>query len=255
MAENVADNVGGRLRELAESERPQERLERLGPGALSDSELLAMLLRSGSKDLDVLSLARQIMREAGSLSGLVSYTAEDFRRFHGVGAVKALQLVTVMEVARRVWLQGVDEKPQITSAGDVYRFLQPRLAGLQVEKFWTLALNSKRRLVKLTEVTSGTVSQSLAHPREVFREAIRQGAAALICAHNHPSGDPAPSRADIQLTATLVQAGYVLGIQVLDHVICDHGLGKDGQGTYYSFAESGTLLPERAGALGLVADR
>ena len=234
-------NTHSKLLELAESERPQERLERLGPGALTDSELLAMILRSGSKGYNVLEVASQLLRQAGSLAGLVSWSDSAFREIRGIGKIKALQLVTVVEICRRVIANPSEAAPVIDDPEKAYRLVQPSAMGLEVEKFWTLCLNRKNRLIRSCEVTSGTASNSLVHPREVFRDAIRYGASAVICVHNHPSGDPSPSAADIAVTRQLREAAQVIGIDLLDHVIAgDAQSDPRGQG-YYSFQEAGML--------------
>lgn len=230
-----------RLRATAVGERPQERLLALGPAALSDSELLAMLLRSGTRGMDVLSLASRLMREAGSLAGLIGWSTADFRRFKGIGPVKALQLLTVMEIARRVVVQRQGAEPLLDRADRAADYLQPLARGVPVEKFWVLCLNRKNRLLKCVEVTSGTATSALAHPREVFRAAILAGAAAMICAHNHPSGDPAPSAADVQVTRQLREAARAVDIDLHDHVIVGR-LDADPRGRgYYSFREAGLI--------------
>lgn len=230
-----------RVKDLAVNDRPQERLARLGSAALSDAELLAMLLRSGGKGNNVLTIAQKLLSDAGSLAALVQWSDADFRRAKGIGSVKALQLVTVMEIARRVRASDADVAPILNRPELVFAHLQPTAHGLMIEKFWVLCLNRKNRLLKQVEVTSGTATSSLAHPREVFREAIRQGATAVICAHNHPSGDPAPSAADIQITRQLREAAKAVEIDLIDHVILGRaatdpiGLG------FYSFRQSGVL--------------
>lgn len=230
-----------RLREMQVNERPQERLERLGAAALRDEELLAMLLRSGSKNHDVMAVASGLLKEGNGLSELVGFTAEDFVRVKGIGKIKALQLVTVMEIAKRILLQNEGERPQFDSPDKVYRYFTPIAAGLPVEKFWILCLTRKNTLLRRVEVTSGIASSSLVHPREVFREAIRHGAVALIGVHNHPSGDPAPSSADIQVTRQLREAAKVVDIELLDHVIIgDHRQDPRKQG-FYSFRDAGIL--------------
>ena len=230
-----------RLKDLAVGERPQERLEKLGPGALSDTELLAMLLRSGGRGHSVLVIAQRLMSEAGSLSILVRWGEADFRRFKGIGRIKALQMVTVMEMARRVLLQEGDVEPVLNRPDLVLKYFQPQVYALSVEKFWVLCLNRKNRLLKQVEITSGTATSSLAHPREVFREAIRQSATAVVCVHNHPSGDPAPSAADIQVTRQLREAARTVDIDLLDHVIVGR-VNSDPRGLgYYSFREAGVL--------------
>ncbi len=230
-----------RLKDLAVGERPQERLEKLGPGALSDTELLAMLLRSGSRGHNVLVISQQLMTEAGSLASLVRWGETDFRQIKGIGRIKALQLITVMEVARRVLSQGGEIDPIFNRPELVLTHFQPQIAGLSVEKFWVLCLNRKNRLLKQVEVTSGTATNSLAHPREVFREAIRRGATAIICVHNHPSGDPAPSAADIQVTRQLREAAKTVEIELTDHVIVGRAMADPRGLGFYSFREAGVL--------------
>ena len=230
-----------RLRELAVGDRPQERLERTGAGSLSDTELLAMLLRSGTRGQDVLTLATRLIGEAGSLAGLIGWTAADFRRLKGIGRIKSLQLLTVMEVARRVLGQQAGEAPLLNRADLVAAHLQPVAHGLAVEKFWVLCLNRKNRLLRRVEVSSGTATAALAHPREVYREAIREAAAAVVCAHNHPSGDPAPSAADLQLTRQLREAAKAVDIALLDHVIVGRASADPAGRGFYSFREAGLL--------------
>lgn len=231
-----------RVKDLAVQDRPQERLEKLGPGALSDTELLAMLLRSGSKGHNVISIAQRLIAEAGSLPALVKWQETDFRRLTGIGRVKALQLVTVMEIVRRSLAQGTEPEDGILNRPAlIHAHFQAQIAGLAVEKFWVLCLNRKNRLLKQVEITSGTATSSLAHPREVFREAIRHGATAIVCVHNHPSGDPAPSAADVQVTRQMREAAKAVDIELLDHVIVGRA-GADPQGRgYYSFRETGVL--------------
>jgi DNA repair protein RadC len=231
-----------RLKTLATGERPQERLERLGPAALSDTELLAMLLRSGARGHDVLTLASRLIAEAGSLAGLIAWREPDFRKLNGIGRVKALQLVTVMEVARRVIGQQAGEAPLLNRADLVAAYLAPIVAGLEVEKFWVLCLNRKNRLLKRVEVSSGTAANTLVHAREVFRAAISVGGTTcLVCAHNHPSGDPAPSSADMQVTRQLREASKIVDIHLLDHVIIGRAAADPIGLGYYSFRASGLL--------------
>lgn len=230
-----------RLRDLAVNDRPQERLERLGPGALSDTELIAMLLRSGSRNLDVVTLATQVISEAGSLAGLIKWSDTDFRRLKGIGKVKSLQMITVMEIAKRVLQQQGDVEPILNTPELIFTYFRPISAGLEVEKFWVLCLNRKNVLIKRVEVTSGTASSSLVHPREVFREAIRLGALSVVAVHNHPSGDPHPSAADIQVTRQLREAAKVIGIDLLDHLIVGTPGGDPSGRGFYSFHEAGLL--------------
>jgi len=229
------------LKMIACCERPQERLESFGAAALSDTELLAILLRSGTHGYDVLTLASRLMAEAGSLARLASWNEADFRRLKGIGRVKGGQLVAIMEIARRVIGRPSEEGPILNRADLVAAYLRPYTVGLDVEKFWVLCLNRKNRLMKRVEVTSGTATATLAHPREVFRAAIRESACALVCAHCHPSGDPASSSADVQITHLLREAAKTVEITLADHVIVGR-VGADPLGKgYFSFREAGLL--------------
>lgn len=228
------------FRSIPLGERPQERLQTKGPAALSDAELLAIVLRSGTRGLDILSLSNEILRGIGSLRGLLRMTADDLCAYHGIGKVKALQMQAMIEISRRILSSG-EAAPLLDNPEKVYNWLKPVADGESVEKFWVLSLNRKNRLLKCQAVTSGTATASLVHPREVFREAIRNSASALICAHNHPSGDPSPSQADIRATRQLREAAKVVQLDLLDHVIIGQNEHDPGGHGYYSFAESGLL--------------
>lgn len=230
-----------KLADLSVGERPQERLEAHGPQSLSDTELLAMILRSGSKGRNVLSVASEILQESASLNGLLKWNDSEFRAIKGIGKVKALQLITIVEICRRVRERSPVTAPILDSPDLVFDFMRQDADPLEVEKFWTLCLNRKNRLIKKVEITSGTASNSLVHPREVFREAIRQGASAIICAHNHPSGDPAPSAADIKVTRQLRESAKVIGIDLLDHIVVGSPEHDPLSRGYYSFQESGLI--------------
>lgn len=232
-----------RLQTLATGDRPQERLEKLGAGALSDSELLAMLLRSGTRGHDVLTLSNRLIADAGSLAALIQWRESDFKKLKGIGRVKALQLITVMEIARRILAQSGDPSPTplIDSAEKAAEFFRSYVHGIVVEKFWVLCLTRRNRLIKCIELTSGTATNTLAHPREVFREAIKESAAAVLCAHNHPSGDPTPSSADIKMTRQLRDAAQAVDIPLLDHVILGRPASDPGGLGHYSFRAAGLI--------------
>lgn len=229
------------LKALISAERPQERMLRCGAQVLSDAELLALLLRSGSARADVLEVARNLLLRAGSLAGLMRMDVADFQEQPGLGVVKSLQLVALVEVARRMWAERDTGPAIIDGAEAAYRYFRPHLGGRETEEFWVLCLNRRNAVRAARKVTSGTATASLVHAREVFREAIRLGSTAIIVAHNHPSGDASPSRADFQVTEALREASEVLDIPLLDHlVIGAPGTGKHGQG-FFSFAEAGLL--------------
>ncbi len=232
-----------RMKEMMASERPQERLENLGADALSESELLAIILRSGPRGIDILSLCNTILHKAGSLDKLLHWSRQDFLGIHGIGKVKAAQLLTIMELTKRL-IRSWDEATS-TEAFDsperVAQHFRTRTAGLDVEKFWVLCLDRKNRLISDETITSGTATSSLVHPREVFREAIKCSATAIIGVHNHPSGDPTPSKADIQITRQLRQAAQTLQIDFLDHVILGRREVDPMKLGYYSFNDSGLI--------------
>lgn len=239
----MSDLVSGtnRLRSMAVGERPQERLERHGAAALSDTELLALVLRKGTRGHDVMTLAERMLAAAGSVGALLTWRDADFRQLRGVGRVKALQLVAVMELARRALAHDQTTLPLLQSAEAIAAYCQPFVRGLEVEKFWVLCLNRKNRLIRRVEVTSGTAGSTLVHPREVFREAIRLGASAVVCVHNHPSGDPAPSAADIRVTRQLREASSAVDIELLDHVIVGQRTADATGLGHYSFRAAGLL--------------
>lgn len=238
---SVTYSTNRRIKDMLASERPQERLEKLGVEALSDRELLAMILRSGPPGVDVVSMSEELLHEAGSLTNLLRWSPEDFKKIRGIGKVKALQLISVMQFAKRILAEDDGSEVVFNSSATVARHFRTLVAGAEIERFWVLCLDRKNRLLRRIEVTKGTATNCLAHPREVFREAIKHSATAIIAVHNHPSGDPAPSRADIQVTRQLRESAKVVGIELSDHVIIGHK-AHDPQGLgYYSFNEAGLI--------------
>jgi DNA repair protein RadC len=174
---------------MAVSERPQQRMEHFGAAAVSDTELIALLLQgTGTRAEDAVHLATRLLAEAGSIRALLAWAPVDYRRIKGIAHTKALQLSAVAEIARRMMIEGTEIAPLCNGADVIAAHMAPIAAGLQVEKFWVLCLNRRNRLLKRTEISSGTATAALAHPREVYRAAIRESAAAIICVHNHPSG-------------------------------------------------------------------
>jgi DNA repair protein RadC len=226
---------------IACGELPQQRFETYGAGALSDTELIAILLHSGIRGHSVLGLASQLIGQAGSIAGLASWQPEDFQRLKGIGRAKGQQLAAVIEIARRMMKQPNGAAPLLNRPELIAEYLAPYAKGLEVEKFWVLCLNRKNRLKKLVEVTSGTATGSLVHPREAFRAAIQNGATAIVCAHNHPSGDPAPSSADIQVTRRLREAAVAIDIELIDHVVVGEKAADPANRGFYSFREAGLL--------------
>jgi DNA repair protein RadC len=223
------------IRELPRTDRPRERLVDLGASALSTTELLAIVLGSGGRGRSALRIGHEILTSAqGSLRRLAMRPVGELTTVTGVGRVRAVTVHASLELGRRMAAENRDEATPIRSPRDVVAVFAPRLEDLPVEEFHVAVLDAQHRLERDVTITRGILNSSLVHPREVFREAIAERAAAIILVHNHPSGDPAPSANDRNVTDQLVAAGRLLDIPVHDHVII-------GRGRYTSFAEAGLL--------------
>lgn len=206
------------MRDLPEAARPRERLWREGPGALSETELLAIVLRTGSKEGSALDLAKYLLRAFGGLAGLSGAAPEELSAVKGMGQAKAAQVGAALELGRRLG-EGSVPRPAVNNPEDAARLVMGRMHCLDREEFRVILLNTKNRVIQVETVAVGTLNSSGVEPREVFKNAIRRSAAAVILVHNHPSGDPTPTRQDIGLTQRLVQAGELVGIEILDHII------------------------------------
>jgi DNA repair protein RadC len=226
---------GLKIKELPTTERPRERLRLLGPHALSTTELLATVLGSGNKNASAMACAEAIFeRGGGSLGRLASMPLATLTRVHGVGTARAAAVQAALELGRRMTGEAREAGQPLRGPRDVAAAYAPRLQDAPVEEFHVAILDAQHRLERDVLVTRGLLNSSLVHPREVFREAIAERAAAVILVHNHPSGDPTPSAEDRAVTEQLVAAGRLLDIPVHDHVIV-------GRGRYVSFAEAGLL--------------
>ena len=226
---------------MTADDQPRERLRRLGPRALLDSELLALLVGPAVRGRPPERIAESILGESGGLPALAAWEMPDFSRVPGLGPSKAAELVAALEIARRVRERAHDPGERLDAPAKVWSRLEPLAAGLSVEKCWALCLNRRNRLLALHEVSSGTATSSLLHPREVFRQALRHAASAVIVAHNHPSGDPAPSHADRAVTRQLVEAGRVVGVELLDHVVIGRPESDPTSKGWFSFGEAGLI--------------
>jgi len=222
------------MRDLPSEERPREKLLRHGAERLSNSELLAILLGSGTKSLSALRLAEHLLTKFGSLRGLANASCEEMTSVKGVGAVKAAVILAAFELAKRLADSSMEVREVITCPRDAADLVRNDLARADKEYFMVIMLNTKHRVIGKKVISIGHLSGSLVHPRELFKEVIRRSSAAVIVVHNHPSGDPTPSREDIGVTKRLVEAGELLGIQVLDHIVV-------GDNCYVSFREQGLL--------------
>lgn len=229
------------VKEMPKRLQPREMFDRIGAEHVPDEVLLAILLRFGTSGLNVVDLAREILRRFGSLTSLVRAEPRQLRTLKGIGPTKARELKAALELARRLSQEQVEEAPSIHGPEDAARLLREPARELDHERFWVLVLDTRNRLKDHpVMVSQGVLNASLVHAREVFRPAILHNAAAVILAHNHPSGDPQPSPEDLKITRELVTAGKVLGIRVLDHVIV--GQTRPGAASYFhSLRESGLV--------------
>ena len=212
-----------RIRELPPSEKPRERLRLSGAGALSDAELLAILLRTGVAGANVVQLAQHLLRDHGGWPGLTRASFDELSAVRGLGEAKIAQLKAALEIGRRLALIAYDERLQIRSPSDVVRLMQIEMAHLDQEHLRAICLDTKNRVLKVVTVYIGSLNSSVVRVGEVFKEAIRINSAAIIVVHNHPSGDPTPSTEDILVTRQLVEAGKLLDIEVLDPLVIGQG--------------------------------
>jgi len=217
-----------KIKDIPKDGRPRERFLKLGPEALSDAELFAILLRTGTKGENVIDMSNRLINEYG-LDKLFDCSLKELQEIKGIGPSKAMQILTMNEILKRIKQA---EKPvkKISCAEDVFKLFQDRLKDKNEEHFYVLMLNNQNKIIAEQEVSKGILDASIIHPREVFKPAIKNSASKIILVHNHPSGDPSPSREDLEITEKLTEAGNQIGIKILDHVI----IGKE---KYYSNKE------------------
>ncbi|MGH7950751.1 MAG: RadC family protein [Limisphaerales bacterium] len=210
---------GMRLKDQPASERPRERLAALGADALSHAELIAILLRTGLKGANAVEVGKQLLWKFGTLQSLAKTSVTDLQKVRGIGRDKAVTLVAAFALARKMAGELQSESPVLEKPETIVQLLREQNLIKNVETLQVLLLNSRHKLIRVEEVSDGTLDTILVHPREVFKMAIAANAAALVLAHNHPSGDPSPSAADIKVTRDLIRAGQLLKIEVIDHII------------------------------------
>ena len=218
------------IKELPAHERPRERLEKLGAEALSDAELLAILLRTGMPGASALDLANRILLKFGDLKCVAAASLEQLCEIGGIGRAKAIQIKAAFDLAKRLSEFRGQERPVVRSSRDVFALLADEMRMQEKECFKALYLDVKNHVKKVETISVGTLNASLVHPREVFKSAVRDNCAAVIIVHNHPTGDPTPSSHDTETTKRIQQAGRVLGIELLDHIII-------GEGKYFSYKD------------------
>lgn len=221
-----------RIRELPEHEKPRERLRSCGAAALSDAELLAIMLRVGVEGANVVQLAQQLLIEHGGWPGLQRAAFEDIAKRRGMGEAKTAQLKAALEIGRRLLIAAPEQRAQIRSPGDAAQLMMVEMSHLDQEHLRVICLDTKNRVQKIQTVYIGSLNSSMVRVGELFKDAVRLNSAALIVIHNHPSGDPTPSPEDIQVTGQIIEAGKLLDVEILDHLII-------GAGRYTSMRERG----------------
>lgn len=227
-----------KIREMPQDERPREKLAAHGAAALTDPELIAILLRTGVPGKNVLEVARDLLQKFGSLGGLSRCTVDELARIRGVGFAKAVQLVAAFGLGQRLARETLS-KQKIDSPDLVNDLLGPEMRRLHKESLRVILLDTRYHLLRVEEVSVGSVNESIAHPRDIFRPAIVSSAYAVIVVHNHPSGDSSPSQTDHSLTRRLAEAAELLQIKLLDHIII--GAPSEQSPGYFSFKEAGVL--------------
>lgn len=219
----------------AEEDRPREKLLLKGKSSLSDSELMAILIGSGTVALSAVELSKQILSSAeNNLNYLAKLTVKDLQKFKGIGEAKAITIVAAMELGRRRKVSDIVKKPKISSSKDVYDYIICDLQDLKHEEFWVLLLNRSNTIISKHQISSGGVSGTVADPKIIFKTALDKLASSIILIHNHPSGNLKPSEADLRLTSKMKESGTLLEIPVLDHLIITDS-------AYYSFADEGKI--------------
>jgi DNA repair protein RadC len=222
------------IRDFPQDERPRERFVQHGAQSLSNHELIAILLRTGTKDESVLQLSNRLLSHFEGLRNLKSATLEEITSIKGIGYAKAIQILTAVEIGRRVANLSFNERYVIRSPEDGANYMMNDMRFLSQEHFVCLYLNTKNQVLHKQTVFIGSLNASIVHPREVYKEALKRSAASIICLHNHPSGDPTPSREDIEVTKRLSECGKIIGIDLLDHLII-------GENKFVSLKEKGYL--------------
>lgn len=244
MAENLNYSIKPealRVKDMPAQLRPREEFERVGAENVSDAVLLALILRTGTKGMNVVEVSQRLLTAFGSLTALAKASVKELQAVNSIGPVKAQMIKAAMELAQRLTRESVGESPLITTPEQAAAVLRERARVLQHEIFWALMLDTKNRLIgEPKQISQGTLNSSLVHPRELFKKAVEHSCAAIILAHNHPSGDPTPSSEDIKVTKQLIGAGEVMGIKILDHIIIGHRKQHNAS-DFLSLRESGLV--------------
>lgn len=219
------------IKDLPEVERPRERFMEVGPSNLSNLELISIILKTGTKDTSVKDISNKLLEEIKSINDLQNFSINKLTKIKGIGKVKAITLLASLELGKRVYLETVEKnKLKVKNASVVYEYYKDKLRNKKQEFFCVMFLDTKKVLIDEKVLFIGTLDSSTIHPREIFKEALKYSASAIICVHNHPSGDATPSYKDVEVTSRLKEIGALIGINVIDHIII-------GNNSYYSFYE------------------
>jgi DNA repair protein RadC len=232
MPESTPPRPTYRITDLHDDERPRERLRNLGPQALSNAELIAILLRVGVPGENAVQVGQRLLQAFGGITGIHRAPFDELLRQHGLGEAKAAQIKAAIELGRRLTLESPEERPTINAPSDAAHLVLYEMQALEQEHLRVLLLDRRNRVIEIIDLYRGSVSSSQIRVGEIFREAVRKNASAIIVAHNHPSGDPTPSPDDVAVTRAILQAGKLLDIDVLDHLVI-------GQGRWVSLKERG----------------
>ena len=228
------ESYGTKIKDIPETDRPRERLIKFGAESLSNSELLAILIRTGIKNESAVAVANRILRNDRGLNFLAECNIQELSSIKGIGDAKAAQIKAAIEIAKRIRNFRSDQKYKITAPSDAAELVMEDMRYLKKEHLRVIFLNTKNYVIDVQDLSIGSLNASVVHPREIFKEAIRKSSSSIIICHNHPSGDPAESNEDVNITKRLYEVGKLVGIELLDHVII-------GDGSYISLKEKGIL--------------
>jgi len=222
------------IKEMPQTERPRERLKKQGKQALSTSELIAIILRTGTKHRNVIEIAGDVYRQFKSIGAINATPVHELAKIRGLGEVKSIQLIAALELGRRMYEEQVPNQVLVDNPKAIFQYMRPHVEHLRQEVFSAIYLNTKAQIIHREQLFVGGLDSAIVHPREVFKHAVNHSAASVILVHNHPSGDPSPSESDLSMTRAIIKAGTLMHINVLDHIII-------GRGRYYSMREHGEI--------------
>ncbi|OFY22405.1 MAG: hypothetical protein A2X02_02035 [Bacteroidetes bacterium GWF2_29_10] len=232
----MKDNKKLNIKDWSEDDRPREKLLRIGVEGLSKTELIAIIIGSGNRNKNAVDLSKEILSEVQSkLNNLAKYTIEELKRFDGIGEAKAISIIAALEIARRRNEEEIEEKTQLQSSRDIYKYMHPKLCGEIYEQFWAIYLDTSNKIIKSSKICAGGINSTTVDIRKILKEAILNSAVSIVVCHNHPSGNVIPSKMDIQVTQKIKDAALLLDMRLLDHIIISDS-------NYYSFSDEENVI-------------